>query len=50
MLVLIWVLTGHWLLMDGEYVNQGIAGLACACSDTSHPLAMTAEMCTFPAC
>lgn len=21
MLVLIWVLTGHWLLMDGEYVN-----------------------------
>lgn len=23
MLVLIWVLTGHWLLMDGEYVNEG---------------------------
>lgn len=35
MLVLIWVLTGHWLLMDGEYVSSGVLLLLCACSDTS---------------
>lgn len=35
MLVLIWVLTGHWLLMDGEYVNKGILLLLFACSVTS---------------
>ncbi|PKU38588.1 signal peptide peptidasehypothetical protein [Limosa lapponica baueri] len=38
MLVLIWVLTGHWLLMDGEYVNEGILLLFRACSDTSRHL------------
>lgn len=45
MLVLIWVLTGHWLLMDGEYVNWGILLLVCACSDTSSLLVMISEIC-----
>lgn len=44
MLVLIWVLTGHWLLMDGEYVNLGALLLVCACSDIICPV-MMGEIC-----